>query len=311
MTNLVVFVDNAESYRQALQQKFPEITIHAAPTEEKLNEFVERMDILLAFRVSDGMLRKASRLKWVQSLATGVDYIVNNPSLPTDVLVTSMRGIHGPQVSEMAFLLMLSLNRDFPRMVRNQSASTWERWPGKLLYHKKVGILGLGVIGEEIARKCKAFGMIVYGIDIIEKERESLDRFFKPEEIVKVAGEVDYLIAVAPYTRQTYHIISKEVIEGMKSSSFLINIGRGELVDDDALIKALGSGKIAGAALDTFTREPLPPDHPFWKTKNLIVTPHVGGASDIYTEQALPIFEENLRRFLKGERKDLINLVSR
>jgi D-2-hydroxyacid dehydrogenase (NADP+) len=309
--NLVILVDSAEAFRQALQPKFPDVAMHAVATEEILAGFVEEMDILLAFRISDTMVKRAQRLKWVQSLATGVDYIINNPSLPKEVLVTSTRGIHGPQVSEMAFLLMLSLNRDFPRMVRNQGASTWERWPGKLLHLKKVGILGLGVIGEEIARKCKAFGMTVYGIDIIEKQRESIDRFFRPEEILEVAAEVDYLVTVAPHTPQTYRIIGKDVLSRMKPSSFLINVGRGELVDDDALIEALESGAIAGAALDTFTREPLPADHPFWKTKNLIITPHVGGASDTYAEQALPIFEENLRRFLKGERKDLINLVSR
>jgi D-2-hydroxyacid dehydrogenase (NADP+) len=311
MTNLVIFVDNAETYKQVLQPKFPEVAIHAVLTEEKLGEFVKEMDILLAFRISDELLRKASKLRWIQSLATGVDYIANKPSLGKEVLITSMRGIHGPQMSEMAFLLMLSLNRNFPQMVRNQSAGIWERWPGKLLYHKKVGILGLGVIGEEIARKCKVFGMTVYGIDIVRKERDVIDHFFTPEEILRAVADVDYFIAVAPSTPQTYHIVNKEVLSAMKSSAFFINIGRGELVDEDALIKALDSEKIAGAALDTFIQEPLPPEHPFWKVKNLIITPHVGGASDIYADQALPIIEENLRRFLKGERKDLINLVAR
>lgn len=311
MTNLVILVENAETYKQALLPKFPEVAIHAAPTEEKLGEFVEKMDILLAFRISDKMLQRASKLQWAQSLATGVDYIINNPSLPKEVLITSTRGIHGPQMSEMAFLLMLSLSRNFPQMVRNQNIGIWERWPGKLLFHKKVGILGLGVIGEEIARKCKAFGMTVYGIDIIRKERDVVDHFFAPEELLKAVTDIDYFIVVAPYTPQTYRIINKEVLFAMKPSAFFINIGRGELVDEDALIEALNSKKIAGAALDAFVREPLPPEHPFWKVKNLIITPHVGGASDIYADQALPIFEENLRRFLKGERRDLINFVPR
>lgn len=311
MTNLVILVENAETYKQALLPKFPEVAIHAAPTEEKLGEFVEKMDILLAFRISDKMLQRASKLQWAQSLATGVDYIINNPSLPKEVLITSTRGIHGPQMSEMAFLLMLSLSRNFPQMVRNQNIGIWERWPGKLLFHKKVGILGLGVIGEEIARKCKAFGMTVYGVDIIRKERDVVDHFFAPEELLKAVTDIDYFIVVAPYTPQTYRIINKEVLFAMKPSAFFINIGRGELVDEDALIEALNSKKIAGAALDAFVREPLPPEHPFWKVKNLIITPHVGGASDIYADQALPIFEENLRRFLKGERRDLINFVPR
>ncbi|HEX2967226.1 MAG TPA: D-2-hydroxyacid dehydrogenase [Syntrophorhabdaceae bacterium] len=308
--NLVIFVDNAETYANALRPGFPDLVIHAAPTEERLGTFVEDMDILLAFRISDSMLRKASKLKWIQSLATGVDYITSNPSLSPEVLITSTRGIHGPQVSEMAFLLMLSLSRNFPKMACNQCSATWERWPGKLLYNKNVGILGLGVIGREIARKCKAFGMTVYGIDIIEQDYESVDHFFTPQEILRVVKDIDYFITVAPSTPQTYHIIDKDVLSAMKSSAFFINIGRGELVDDDALIEALNTEKIAGAALDAFVREPLPSEHPFWKVKNLIITPHIGGASDTYVEQALPIFEENLRRFLKGERKDLINLVS-
>jgi D-2-hydroxyacid dehydrogenase (NADP+) len=310
MTNLVIFVENAETYKKELQPKFPDVAIHAAPTEEKLGTFVEEMDVLLAFRISDKMLQRASKLQWIQSLATGVDYITNNPSLPKGVLITSTRGIHGPQMSEMAFLLMLSLSRNFPQMVRNQSAGSWERWPGKLLYQKKVGILGLGVIGEEIARKCKAFGMTVHGIDIDVKKRDAVDHFFVPGELLKAVREIDYFVVVAPNTPQTYRIINKEVLSAMKSSAFFINIGRGELVDEDALIEALNSKKIAGAALDAFIQEPLPLEHPFWKMNNLIITPHVGGMSDIYADQALPIFEENLHRFLRGEIKNLINLVS-
>lgn len=276
-----------------------------------LGNLSRTMDILFAFRVPDELIRRASRLQWIQSMATGVDYIVNLPSLRKEVLVTSMRGIHGPQMSEMAFLLMISLSRNFPQMVRNQDREAWERWPAKLLYQKKVGILGVGIIGEEIARKCKVFGMSVFGIDIVRKETGAVDCFFGPEDIRKVAAEVDYFIIVAPYTPQTYQIVNKGVLSAMKPTTFLINIGRGELIDEEALIEALNMGKIAGAALDAFVQEPLPPDHPFWKMKNVIITPHVGGMSDVYMEQALPGLEENLRRFIKGERKGLINQVAR
>jgi D-2-hydroxyacid dehydrogenase (NADP+) len=308
VTNLIIFESNAEAYKRALQPKFPGVAIHAAPNEERLAELVEDMDILLAFSVPDELLRKASKLQWIQSLATGVDYITSKPSLRKEVLITSTRGIHGPQMSEMAFLLMLSLSRNFPQMVRNQNEGVWERWPGKLLYRKKVGILGVGVIGEEIAKKCKVFGMSVYGINRTPKKIDAVDYAFGSEDILKVASEVDYFIIVAPNTPETYRIINKQVISAMRPTAFLINIGRGELIDEEALIEALDSKKIAGAALDAFVREPLPSDHPFWKMKNVIITPHVGGASDIYVEQALSIFEENLRRFLEGERKQLTNL---
>jgi D-2-hydroxyacid dehydrogenase (NADP+) len=310
MPNLVVFEERAEAYRKALQPKFPEVTIRAATNEKQLAELVEEMDILLAFRIPDELIRRASRLRWIQSLATGVDYILNLPSLRKEILITSTRGMHGPQMSEMAFLLMLSLSRDLPRIVHNQDAGRWERWPAKLLYGKKVAILGVGVIGEEIARKCKAFGMTVYGIDVVRRQIEAVDYFLGPEDIQQAASETDYLVVVAPYTPQTYRIINGDVLSLMKPTAFLINIGRGELIDEKALIDALNAGKIAGAALDTFVQEPLPASHPFWKMGNVIITPHVGGMSDIYVEQASSIFEENLRRYLRGERTSLINLVT-
>ncbi len=307
--NLLILDSRADAYKKALLPKFPEVSIHSAQKEEEIRDFIEKADILLTIRISDKLIKKASKLKWIQALTTGVDYIINLPSLKKEVVITSTRGIHGPQVSEMAFLLMLALNRNFPEVVRNQDKAVWERWPGKLLWKKKVGILGIGVIGEEIARKCKAFDMKVFGIDIVKRKVESIDIFYGPEDIINVAKEVDYFIIVAPFTPQTEKMVDSKVLSAMKPTAFFLNLGRGEIVDEEALIQALNSGKIAGAALDTFWAEPLPKDHPFWGMKNVIVSPHVAGMSDVYVEQALSIFEENLRRFLQGERRSLINLV--
>jgi D-2-hydroxyacid dehydrogenase (NADP+) len=307
--NLLILENRAADYKKALSSKFPEVVIHAAAQEAEVGKFIEETDILMTIRISDDLLKKASKLKWIHALTTGVDYIVNLPSLRKEVILTSTRGIHGPQVSEMAFLLMLALNRNFPEVVRNQDKSVWERWQGKLLWKKKVGILGVGVIGEEIARKCKAFGMEVFGIDIIKRKLDCVDVFYGPEDMVKVAKELDYLVIVAPNTPETEKIVDSKVFSAMKPTAFLLNLGRGELVDEEALIRVLKSGKIAGAGLDTYLQEPLPKGHPFWGMKNVIVSPHVAGMSDIYVEQALTIFEENLRRFIKGEKRNLLNLV--
>jgi phosphoglycerate dehydrogenase-like enzyme len=307
--HLLILNQSADAYKKALAPKFPELSIHAVAKEEEIGNFIEKMDILLTIRISDNLIKKASKLKWIQALTTGVDYIIHLPSLRKEVLITSARGIHGPQMSEMALLLMLALNRNFPQIIRNQDQRVWERWPGKLLYQKKVGILGVGVIGEEIARKCKAFGMTVFGIDIVKRKVDAVDYFYGPEELLQVIQEVDYFIIVAPNTPQTQKLVGVKVFSSMKPTAFLISIGRGEIVDEEALIHALKTGQIAGAALDTFWTEPLPKDHPLWEIKNVIITPHVGGLSDIYVEQVLPIFEENLRRFLQGERRNLINLV--
>jgi len=307
--NLLILEQRAEEYKKVLSPKFPEVVIHAAAQEAEVGKFIEQTDILMTIRISDDLIKKASKLKWIHAITTGVDYIVNLPSLKKEVILTSTRGIHGPQVSEMAFLLMLALNRNFPEVIRNQDKGVWERWPGKLLWKKKVGILGVGVIGEEIAKKCKAFGMEVFGIDIIKRKLDCVDVFYGPEDIVKVAKDVDYLVIVAPRTPETDKIVDSKVLSAMKPTAFLINLGRGEIIDEEALIRALKSGKIAGAGLDTYLQEPLPKEHPFWGMKNVIVSPHVAGMSDIYVEQALTIFEENLRRFIKGEKRNLLNLV--
>jgi len=309
--NLLILDQLANEYKRALESKFAEAIIHAFIREEDIGDFIEKANVLLTFRISDGLIKRARNLQWIQSMASGVDAIVNLPSLRKEVLLTSTRGIHAPQMSEMAILLILSLSRNFPQTIRNQDKGIWERWPTRLLLQKKAGILGIGAIGEEIARKCKAFGMEVCGIDIVKRQVDAVDYFYGPEDLPKVAQEVDYLIIVVPLTSQTNKMVGENVLSSMKPTAFLINIGRGEIIDENALIHALESGKIAGAALDVFSQEPLPKDHPFWRTKNLIITPHLGGTSTIYVEQVLSIFEENLRRFLSGERQTLINVVER
>ena len=301
--------DEREGYVAAVKAAFPEVSVKAFSREEDIGGLIEEADILLTRKISDGILRRAKKLQWIQVKTSGVNYIVDLPSYKKEILLTSARGIHGPQVSEMAILLMLALNRNFPQNVRNQEKKIWHRWPGKLLYQKEVGILGIGVIGEEIAKKCKACGMTVHGIDIVKRSMDSVDHFYQPPELIHVMPKVDYFVIVVPYTRMTEHMIDRNLLSAMKPTSYLINLGRGKVVDEEALLEALKEGKIAGAALDTFWAEPLPKDHPFWSLENVIITPHVAGASENYVEQVLSIFGENLSRFLRGERGNLINLV--
>lgn len=309
---VLVADSDAELYKKDLEAKFPGIPIHTVATEEEIRSHVDRMEILIThYRISDELLKQAGNLKWIQSMSSGVNYVLSRPSLRKETVITTTRGIHGPQMAEMALLLMLALNRNFQQVIRNQDQRVWERWPGRLLYQKKVGILGIGVIGEEIARKCKALEMTVYGMDIVKREIDAVDYFKGPEDLLQVAGEVDYLILVAPSTPETKKIVGAKVLASMKPTAFLINIARGELVDEEALMQALESGEIAGAGLDAFAAEPLPQDHPLWGMRNVIISPHVGGKSDIYKDQIMPIIEENLRRFLRGERRDLINYVKR
>ncbi len=309
--DLLILNQFADYYKSKLGPQFPELSIHAVAEEQELGDLIEKTDILMTIKITDENMKKASKLQWIQAMTTGVDFFLKLPSLRRDVIMTSTRGIHGPQMSEMAILLMLALNRNFPQIVRNQDQRIWDRWPTKLLYQKKVGILGLGVSGREMARKCKAFDMTVYGINRTKREVESVDHFFHPDGLLEVTREVDYFIIVVPSTPETRKMVGAEAIYAMKPTAFLINLGRGDVVDEEALIHALKTGKIAGAALDVFADdpEPLARESPLWGMKNVIITPRVGGMSDIYPDQILPIVEENLQRFLKGERRNLINFI--
>ncbi len=309
---ILLAMADAEEFKKDLHEKFPGIPIHAVTSEDGIRQHADKVEILITiYRVADDILKQAVNLKWIQVITSGVNYLLSRPSLGKDIIITTGRGIHGPQVSEMALLLMLALNRNFPENVRNQDRKLWVKWKSKLLYQKKVAILGVGVIGEELARKCKAFSMTVYGIDIVKRDLDCVDFWYGPGDLSRIVGEVDYLILVAPSTPETEKIVGKELLSRMKPEAFLLNLARGELVDDAALLEALESGRIAGAALDALSVEPLPPEHPFWSMKNVIITPHVAGESDIYRQQVLPIIEENLRRFLNGERRNLINFTER
>ncbi|HVN25305.1 MAG TPA: D-2-hydroxyacid dehydrogenase [Syntrophorhabdales bacterium] len=309
---ILLAMPDAEDYHKDLREKFPDLQIHAVTSEEGIRPHADKVDILITlYRVADDILKQTTNLKWIQVITSGVNYLLSRPSLRKDIIITSGRGIHGPQVSEMAILLMLALNRNFPENVRNQDKRAWVRWKSKLLYQKNVAIVGVGVIGEQLARKCKAFGMTVYGIDIVKRDLDCVDFFYGPEDLLNVAGEVDYLVLVAPSTPETQKIAGKQLLAKMKPTAFLLNVARGELVDDAALMEALDRGQIAGAALDALSTEPLPADHPLWHAKNLIITPHVAGEADMYRKQIMPIIEENLRKFLSGERRNLVNFIER
>lgn len=307
MTNLLIYLRMPEEvrikYGQALAPKFPELGIRTVSTQDEAAQHAHDADILLTFgaMMRDDTFENAERLKWVHALGTGVDGIIDSPSLGKDVVVSSTRGIHGPAMSEHTLLLMLALSRDLPRSLKLQDECQWVRWPGRLLDEKTVGILGVGLIAEDLAPKCKALGMTVVGISRTPRDVPGIDRFADRDRLVEAVPEFDHLVVLVPYEPETANIVDAEVFAAMKPTSYLINVARGGVVDENALIDALENSQIAGAGLDTFLTEPLPPDHPLWKAKNTIITPHLGGFNDTYVEKALPIFEKNLRHFLAGE----------
>jgi D-2-hydroxyacid dehydrogenase (NADP+) len=238
-----------------------------------------------------------------------IDNIVDLPSLGREVLVTNVRGIHGPPVSEATIAYMLSLARDLPRATRAQDKNEWVRWPARLLDGKTVGILGVGLISEHLAPICKAFNMTVVGITSAPRKAPGFDRMVASHELLKVASGFDYLVVMTPLTPASRNIIGENVFAAMKPSAYLINMARGGVVDEDALITALETGEIAGAALDVYMEEPLRSTSPLWKTKNCLLFSHLGGYSEGYEKRAMPTIEGNMRKFLAGDLKNMINIV--
>jgi phosphoglycerate dehydrogenase-like enzyme len=320
MTRVLVLMALAEESRRRFREffaaKFPAVAATVVAHHSELAPHIADADVLMSFGKplgpgADAIIAQAARLKWIQCLGTGVDNIADLPSLRREVVLTNMHGVHGPAMSEAALALMLALARDLPRTARNKEARSWERWPANLLDGKTVGILGVGAIAGALTPKCKAFGMTVVGITATPHEVAGFDRMRPRDDLVRVAGELDHLVLLAPYSAATHRIVNETLLAAMKRGSYLVNIARGGLVDEDALARALHSGHLAGAALDVFEAEPLPGDHPLWRAPNLIVTPHVAGYDAGYDERAFVIIEQNMRRFLAGEPERMINIIAR
>jgi phosphoglycerate dehydrogenase-like enzyme len=213
-------------------------------------------------------------------------------------------------MSELAFLNMIALARDFRRMQRNQAEAKWEQWGQPILDGKTIVIVGLGLLAEHLAVRAKLFGMHVIGVSGGRSSAPDFDEVLPRGELAKAAARADFLMLLVPYSKETHHLVNREVLAAMKPTAFLINLARGGVLDEAALIEHLQAGKIAGAGLDIFSKQPLPPDNPLWRMPNVIITPNIGGRSDKFVEQTLTVVEPNLKAFLEGRLKDLRNLVA-
>jgi len=315
MTNVLVILTHAEPVRRryydGIKARFPNVVLNVVDHHSKARPYLATADVLLTFGTMtyDRLIDDAPRLRWIQALGTGTDGIIDLPSFRPGITVTNMRGIHGAAMSEAALVAMLALARDFPRSVRAQDRHSWERWPSRLLNGATVGIFGIGSIAEALAPRCKALGMTVVGISSVERKVVGFDRIFGRDEMLDAAHDLDYLVVLTPYSVATRNAVGARFLAAMKPTAYVINLARGGVVDESALVKALDQKQIAGAALDVFTNEPLPADHPLWGRTNVIVTAHLGGLYDRYVDDAMPTIAHNLSCFLAADMKGMINLV--
>lgn len=303
---------DVQQYLSQLKPKFPDVTFHAFEHGADAKALAPELDVIvgLGHHIPNDLIKAATKLKWVQALTTGTETLTAPGVLPPHVLLTSTRGIHGPQMSELAFMNMIALNRNFRAMQRNQAAAKWEGWNQSILDGKTVVIVGLGVLAEHLAERCKLFGMTTIGVSSGRDRAPHFDEVHSRDRLVQTAARADFLVLLVPYSPATDKLISRAVIAAMKPSAFLINLARGGVLDEAALIEALDGGRIAGAGIDVFSKQPLPPDNPLWRMPNVIITPNVGGRSTTFVEQTLTIVEPNLRAFVEGRLKDLRNIVA-
>ena len=316
MTKVLILLTLPEDirvqYRDRLRAAFPQLDVTLVDHHSKATPLMGDIDVLITFgpMMADAVMANARQLKWVQALGTGVDNLIDLPSLPKGVAMTSMHGIHGPALSEAAFASMLLLSRRMHRSVRAQDKRLWDRWPSTLLHNKTVGIFGVGAIASALAPRCKAFGMKVVGISSSPRPVTGFDEMRPRDPLAAVVGDLDYFVLLTPLTDGTRGIVGKQVLHALKPTSFLVNLARGGVVDEPALVEVLRERRIAGAAIDVFLQEPLPPDSPFWGLDNAFLTPHLGGFCDVYVDHAMPIIETNMRHFLAGTIPQMTNLVT-
>jgi D-2-hydroxyacid dehydrogenase (NADP+) len=313
-TTVLVIDPDAAFFRDRLLADFPGIRVLTALGADDAGDKIAEADVLAAMGTKlifreGGIMDKARKLKWIQAFTTGTDKIMPLKAFTKEMLLTSTRGMHGAQMAEMALLQMLALARDLPRSVRNQGEAKWDRFMQIRLLGKTVVILGVGTSGEDLALRCKVMGMTVVGVTGTPRPSPNFDRMVKRSELVSAAKEADFLVVVVPYEKETHKIVNAKVFNAMKPTAFVCNIARGGVLDEQDLLVALRSKKIAGAALDVFDLEPLPPDNPLWREPNVMITPHHAGQSDVYNEQVYGIFGPNLKCFLENRFGDMRNVI--
>lgn len=310
----VLVVDiHAELYRDHLQAEFPGLDFMLFHKSAEVPRDLSDTDVMIMFgiEIRDQMLRDAPQLKWIQSLATGVDHFLRCPSLRRDVLITSGRGIHGVPMREHVLYLMLAISHDARRQVEDSQRHVWQRrlWP--TLHGKTAVIAGTGVVGAAIGEMLQALGMQVIGVSRTPRATRGFDEMVPSDRLRQTAGRADYLINVLPAAPDNAALFDAALFEAMKPTAYFISAGRGQTVDEAALIKALRQGRIAGAALEVFQTEPLPADSPFWELPNVFITPHVGGYIVEYEEFIMPLVIGNMRLFLAGRLAEMANIVTR
>lgn len=286
------------------------------------------LEVLYSFHLPSNALDLAPRLRWLQLHSAGANHLLDHPVMQSDVAITTVSGIHATPIAEYVFASILAFRWRVPLWTHCQREARWPsgRWnlyARPELRDSTLGIVGYGSIGREVSRIGQTFGMRVLALRrtagraklgyTTEHTGDAAGaiptQFYAPDALQEMLAECDYVVVALPLTAETTHLIGLAELKALKPSAYLVNIARGPIVDEEALIHALRQGWIAGAGLDVFEQEPLPAGSPLWTMENVLISPHVAGFTPRYDERATTLFAENLGRYLSGE--PLLNLVDK
>ena len=304
-----------ERHLQRIQECAPGVEVIVIKSREEWSDAAVAMsskfDVFLGLFLN-AWIDKLPNLKWAQLASAGADRVLKSPEIAnSDVVLTNASGVHAIPISEHILALIFAFSRNLNRHMASQFKGKWERRADITeMEGTTLGLIGVGKIGEKTAEKAKALNMKVVGVRR-NPDRSSpyVDQMFGPDGLQEMLAISDWVVVAAAGTNETDGMIGEKELAAMKETAVIINIARGSLIREKALISALQSNKIAGAGLDVFETEPLPEESPLWAMPNVIITPHVAGGTPHYIDRLLDIFTENLKRYQAGE--PLINVVDK
>ena len=304
-------------YVDQLRRDFPQHTFLDAWDRDTLRRVLPDADVAFTPFVDRDVFAAATRLRWVQSPAVGVGSLMFPELLASAVVLTTARGIRARAIAEHILGVTIALARRLPTAIRAQVEHRWAQADiegpeidVRTLHGQRMGIVGLGAIGRELVAMAAPFGFRITAIRrTAAPAPPGVDAVWPPERLHDLLAQSDVVVIAAPHTPQTKRLIGRAEVDCIKHGALLINVARGKMIDDAAVVAALRDGRLGGAALDVFSEEPLPASSPYWDMANVIVTPHVSGALRDYWTPLVALFSENLRRFERGE--PLLNLVDK
>ena len=293
-----------------LDDEFPELQIVQRNSYEGIEQHLKDAEVVFTISLRPEQFAVAQNLRWIHAPTAAVHQLLFKELVASDVVVTNSTEVHGPVVAEHVMALIFALAKKIPQAVAFQQKRVWGQeamWKEGARLHElsgaTLGLIGLGSIGRRVARMAYAMGMRVIGVrEHVEKGKpEGVEKVFAPAKLDELLKQSDYVVVAAPLLNETLGLINRDRLKVMKTDAYLINVARGPMVEDTALVEALRSRRIAGAALDVFEKEPLPADSPLWGAENLLITPHTAGLTDKLWNRHYELFSENLRRYLTGQ----------